>query len=704
MCHPNSHIAYELTLPKNARVMAWCTLAPEAWPRNRGGVEFEIQVRASGFDRSERRVINARWWFNRRWHALNLKAPLDGAARVVFATRIPEGGSADYAWALWGDPCIEFPRSLSTVVSAVRTALSSWGIRGLWYRAVLALKGDLYSLWVREHEPSREALRAQREWSLRHSRLFSLITLVPAPATWRARETATSVFSQSYPSWEWILVANDDSLDDVRKAVGRFGDDRRVHLVGVAPGSSRAEAWNVALGEASGEFAALVDEGDQLAPAALYEMANALERSPGCDLLYSDEDLVGARRFARHGPRFKPDWSPDLLLASNYIGRLALMRVGVVKEVDGFREGYDGSEEWDLYLRLSRRRARIQRVPRCLYHRQTPVNPDADAGEKAVIRDHWEALGKSGTLSKSVGGWRLLWPADCTSRVSVVIPNRNAAAVLRQCLRGLLQETSYPSLEVVIVENHSTEPEVFELYRSLERDARVRLVTFDHPFNFSAACNVGAAAATGDLLLFLNNDVEVIEPDWLQELVRWVQLPDVGAVGAKLLYPNRTIQHAGVVFGLGLVGHIFSRAAESLSGPFGSTESYRNFLAVTGACQMIRREVFQRLGGFDERFRISFSDVVLCLEAWKAGYRVVYTPYARLVHHESYTRRREDCPEDLHLMVRYLAANGFVEDPYFHPELNATSPMPIVRLPVDPSPHQVVHDYMERVISMAAAR
>ena len=192
------------------------------------------------------------------------------------------------------------------------------------------------------------------------------------------------------------------------------------------------------------------------------------------------------------------------------------------------------------------------------------------------------------------------------------------------------------------------------MYRRLERDACARIVPFDRAFNFSAACNSGASAATGELLLFLNNDIEIIEDDWLEELVRWAQRPHVGVVGAKLLYPDRTIQHAGVVFGLGLVGHIFARARENESGLFGSAESYRNYLAVTGACQMIRRDVFRQLGGFDERFRLSFSDVVLCLEAWKAGYRVVYTPYARLVHHESYTRKREDSPEDLERLVRYV--------------------------------------------------
>jgi GT2 family glycosyltransferase len=288
--------------------------------------------------------------------------------------------------------------------------------------------------------------------------------------------------------------------------------------------------------------------------------------------------------------------------------------------------------------------------------------------------------------------------------VTIVIPNRNAAAVLTKCVHGLLHETGYPHREIVIVDNGSAEPAVLELYRDLERDNRATIVPFDRPFNFSAACNAGAAAGRGDLLLFLNNDIEIIDAGWLEELVRWAQLPHVGVVGAKLLYPDRSIQHAGIVFGLGLVGHIFSRAPEGASGIFGSCEWYRNYLAVTGACQMMRREVFDRLGGYDERFRLSFSDVVLCLEAWKAGYRVVYTPYARLVHHESYTRRRADRAEDQELLVQYLETSGFFEDPFFHPELNAKSPAPALRPPFDPAPDQVARDYMARILSMAAAR
>ena len=696
-CHSNSRVSYDVTLPVNASVVSWCALAPEA--ANGGGVEFEIHVRAQGLESSARRLVELRrGWRHRRWHSLSVRTPSAGPARVVLTTRVAGGG--DRVGALWGDPGIQVPRSVAGLASALRTAIAAWGVRGLWNRSFLANGDRLYGLWVREHKPSRELLRAQRRESSSRTRTFTLITSIVEPTAWSPRRVAESVVAQSYPRWEWILVAADDERDQVREAVGWLKHDRRVRILGVPSNSTRADAWNAGLREAHGEFAALLDQHDVLAPTALYEMADALDAAPDCDLVYSDEDLIGRRR--RHDPQFKPDWSPQLLLANNFVGRMAFVRVNAANVVGRFRNGFEGAEEWDLFLRLSRQTGRIRRVPSCLYHRDETNVSDISEHGKVTVRDHGRELGLDVEVVMAAGSCRLVWPVRGNPVVSVVIPSRDAAAVLKKCVAGLLHGTNYPSREVVIVDNGSTEQEVFDLYRSLQRDGSGTIVPFSGPFNFSAACNAGAAAARGDLLLFLNNDIEVIQADWLEELVRWAQLPDVGIVGAKLLYPDRTVQHAGIVFGLGLVGHIFSRAAEGTTGLFGSAECYRNYLAVTGACQMMRRDVFRKLGGYDERFRLSFSDVVLCMEAWKAGLRVVYTPYARLVHHESYTRKREDWPQDLELLVRYLKASGFDEDPYFHPELNPKSSVPALRPPFDPTPRQAVHEYIDRVLASAA--
>jgi GT2 family glycosyltransferase len=702
MCRPNSHAVYDVTLPEDASVVSSCALAPEVWNRDVGGVEFEISVRTQGHESSVRRVLDPRRRRDRRWKGLRVRAAGAGPARIVLSTRTIASGPGEPAAALWGDPCVQAPRSMTSFVSTVRTTLSNWGIRGLWYRT-LAKSDDLYPLWVRENTPSRKVLGEQRLWSRNRAKTLSLVTFIAEANAWVSQRTAISVLRQSYPHWEWILVATEDSIDRVSEAIDRLKRDRRVRILGVPSRSTRAEAWNAAWREARGEFAALLDQHDALSPSALYEIAGALERTPDSDVLYSDEDRLSRRGSLRHEPHFKPDWSPDLLLACNYIGRMAMIRVAAAAAVGGFRNGYDGAEEWDLFLRLSRAATRFRRVPSCLYHRVEAELPCARGREEAAIADHCGQLGLDVAVSQSAGDYRVVWPVHGEPTVSIIIPNRDAAAVITQCVNGLLHGTSYPRRELVIVDNGSTEPEVLEMYRSLERQGCAVIVPFDRPFNFSAACNAGAAAARGDLLLFLNNDIEIVHPDWLDELVRWSQLPDVGIVGAKLLYPDRTIQHAGVVFGLGLVGHIFSRAPDGVSGVFGSSQSYRNYLAVTGACQMIRRDVFRRLEGYDERFRLSFSDVVLCMKAWKSGYRVVFTPHARLIHHESYTRKREDWPQDLELLVRYLDTSGFVEDPYFHPELNPKSAVPALRPPFDPTSRQVVGEYIERVRSAEMA-
>jgi GT2 family glycosyltransferase len=695
-CRAGSRVTYDVTLPSNASVAAWCALDPVHADRRGVAVEFEIRVKSTQAEASARCAIASDT--PPRWRLLSTRALAAGPARIELVTRIVDRGSSGELKALWGDPAIRAPRTLANLTSAIRAVVSQQGLRGVWHKALTSNDDRLYSLWVREHEPSKSELRAQREWSAGRARLFTLITVVPDPAGWQPDRTIPSVLEQTYPRWEWILLTSMASTADLERSAARVTRDPRIRLLGVDSRSPRADAWNDALRASRGEFACLLGERDALSASALYDMARALEASPAADVLYSDEDRLASGTLQRCNPRFKPDWSPDLLLSENYIGRLAMIRVATAKAAGEFQD-----TEWELFLRLSRLGAVFQRVPRCLYHADQKIS--ARAGENIadpILRSHLEGLGLHARAGSTNKVSRLSWDVEGRPIVSIVIPNRNAATVLGKCLAGLTEQTGYPHREVIVVDNGSTDADVLELYDSLERRGLGRIVRFDRPFNFSAACNAGAAAARGDLLLFLNNDIEVIEPDWLEELIRWAQRPAIGIVGAQLLYPDRRIQHAGVVFGIGLVGHIFAGAAPSVTGVFGSPESYRNYLAVTGACQMMRRNVFERLGGYDERFRLSFSDVVFCMEAWKAGLRVVYTPHARLVHHESYTRKREDSPEDMELLARYLKKTGFVEDPYFHPELDGRSPVPAVRPPLDPMPRQIISDYVDRVLAAAA--
>ena len=692
VCSPNSKVAFDVVLPANATIVASVAVGPSG-SLPRCGVVFEIQVRAQDIESVARvRVVpNER---RQRWRRLRVRGPREGPARITLTmTAHADDLSAS---AMWGAPRIEWPRTTAQAVSGLRAAVANWGIRGAWHR-VTSTPDQLYSLWVRETADDRSKWQLQRDWSRAQLDTFSLITCVSA-FDWPVSRTAKSLVAQSYPHWEWILVGTQTSLDEGRTTLERLIQDSRVRVQRVPDGATRADAWNGAIREARGRFVALLGTKDTLSPSALYEMARLLERAPDCDVAYSDEDRLPRSGSRRHGPQFKPDWSPDLLLAGNYVGRMTVLRRERVLAVGGFRGLYEGAEEWDLLLRLSRGAPRIQRVPRCLYHRNETRTETSSPGDTAALEDHCRELGITASVSRAGDGYRVVWPLPNSPLVSIIIPNRNAAAVIAPCVSGVLDATQYSHRELIVVDNSSTDSEVLSLYRSIEERGG-RIIPFRQPFNFSAACNAGAGAASGDLLLFLNNDVEVIEPDWLEELVRWALRPEVGIVGAKLLYPDRTIQHAGVVFGIGLVGHIFSRGDEGTVGLFGSPNRYRNYLGVTGACHMMRRDVFRQLGGYNQRYQLSFSDIVLCMEAWRAGYRVVYTPHARLVHHESYTRKREDWSGDLRLLVQYLDDSGFVEDPYFHPELDPTSTIPAVRPPFGPSPSQAVREYMDRVLA-----
>lgn len=695
---PGTRIAYEVHLPAGSRVGAWCAVTARDADRDPGLVKFEIAVRTPTSEVSARCVLAPRSSSRDGWRLLRLTVPGCGPARILFSATPAGTVDADSVSILWGDPFLDTPRPLTELLSYARAALSGGSLRSLWRRAAPGDVERSYAGWVARTEPSARDLAAQRMTSDTRSRTFSIVTVVSGSHRGLADDTIASVLGQTHTAWEWIVVSPNATIN-----APHLTSDGRIRIV-AGPAASESDTLITAFAAARGEFALLLGPSDTLSASALFEIASALERRPDLDVVYSDEDFLADATGERHRPRFKPDWSPDRLLSGNYVGRLAAMRISTVVAAGGWA-GPAASGEWELWLRLSRAGAHFGRIPRCLYHRRSGegepaiATPEADA----ILRGHFSALGLTASSTPSAAGPRPTWTVQGSPLVSVVIPNRNAATVLRQCVTGLLERTRHDHLELIVVDNGSTESEALDLYHTLESGGRTRIVTFDRPFNFSAACNAGAGAASGDLLLFLNNDVEVMDPEWLDELIRWAQRSEVGVVGAQLLYPDRLIQHAGVVFGLGLVGHIFARAAEGTSSLFGSPASYRNYSAVTGACHMMRRDVFDRLGGYDERFRLSFSDVVFCMEAWRAGYRVVYTPYARLIHHESYTRERQDSQDDIAMLARYLEDRGFVEDPFFHPELDPTSPVPALRPRSQPAPQQVVADAVTRALSATRA-
>jgi glycosyltransferase involved in cell wall biosynthesis/GT2 family glycosyltransferase len=468
-----------------------------------------------------------------------------------------------------------------------------------------------------------------------------------------------SVRSQSSPDWTLSLLAVRPISRRLRRRLDRYARaDSRIRL-------AAGVRWLP--DGAAGEYVCLVNLQDPLAPEfvdAIGEQADAESRP---DIVYFDEDRLSPDGATRTNPWFKPDWSPELMTSVNLLQHAAIRRPLALAP-----GALDLACIDEFERRCAEGAARIAHVARVLYHRRGSPR-DRQRGTAPAPR-------------RGPGG-----------RISVVIPSRDRADLLERCLRSILDRSTYPDLEVIVVDTGSTAAQTLAVYRALEGDSRVR-VLFDaaQPFNYSRASNLGAAAATGSLLLFLNNDTEALEPDWLEEMATWVSVAGVGAVGAKLLRPSGTIQHAGIVMGLGGHGsHIFEDCDESEDGPFGSANWVRNYQAVTGACLMTRRELFDRLGGFDEIYQLCYSDIDFCLRLGDAGYRVVYAPNARVRHHEGASRGYRVPPSDVMRASCQMIRRVGGGDPYFNPNLSYEHRRPALRGRGEPTPAAQVVRVME---------
>jgi GT2 family glycosyltransferase len=577
--------------------------------------------------------------------------------------------------------------------------LGSLGCR--WISGVDRQDWRAYQTWRARHAPSPVDLERQRQTSASfpHRSLISIISPIyntPAPALHAMLE---SVLAQSYPHWELCLVdgasttsAVPDLLNDYARRDARMRVRRLTSNIGIAGNS------NVALEMAQGKFLALLDPNDVLEPHALFAVAEALNLHPETDIVYSDHDVLTADGQATSHPTFKPSWSPETMLSANYLTYLTVVRTDLVREAGGFAPDADGAQDWDLFLRVCEKTSRIVHLPLVLYHQRSSVDstargirakPEVPQPALHIIERH---LARQGLINPRArfdtsGFIRVQWTHDRGRLVSIIVPSRGANALLKRCLQSILARTAYPCLEILVVNNGPQPPAAFDYYERTTRDPRVRVVHDERPFNYSAANNLGARRAKGDLLLFLNNDTEVMAPDWLDELAMWAARPEVGLVGAKLLFPDGRIQHAGVVLGLtGFAGHLFGGGLEGQESCFGWAEWYRNFLSVTAACVLMRRDVFERLGGFDEEFTLCGSDVDLGLRAHELGYRVVYNPFARLRHHESATHRGAIPSPDFKISLKRYRPWLERGDPYFNTNLSYWQTVPTLRRPDELDP------------------
>jgi glycosyltransferase involved in cell wall biosynthesis len=534
-----------------------------------------------------------------------------------------------------------------------------------------------YEEWIRAYDqPTEEGLRIQagEAAALPRQPLFSVLMPVYNPPLEALDKAIRSVRAQTYARWE-LCIADDASPDaGVRALIERHrSEEPRIKAAFRPRNGHICAASNSALELATGDYVTLLDHDDALAPNALYEFARVIAESPDVDFLYSDEDKIDEddRRFE---PYFKPDFLPDLFLAQNYTSHLSAYRASIVRDVGGFREGFEGSQDWDLALRVFERTdtTRIRHIPRVLYHwRAIPGSTALMLSEKnypleaarRALEDHFSRRGLRVELSPVPGDhWRVRYPLPAQPPlVSLVIPTRNALALLERCVGSILEKTTYPRFEVLVVDNGSDDPPTLRYLESLQQQwggfpgvssgaapARtVRVLRYDRPFNYSAINNHAVREARGAVVGLLNNDLEVITPGWLDEMVSQALRPGIGCVGAMLYYPNDTIQHAGSIIGLGgVAGHAFLAFPRGTEGRFNRARLVQNYSAVTAACLVVRKAVYDQVGGLDEvDLAVAFNDVDFCLKVREAGYQNLWTPFAEFYHHESASRGTDDTPE-----------------------------------------------------------
>ncbi len=527
-----------------------------------------------------------------------------------------------------------------------------------------------YGPWYEEHRAKPEELERQRKQSLAWENfsggeesacVFSIaVPVFRTPAKFLC-EMIESVRSQSFPFWELCLANADPEDREVAEILERYcREDRRIRVKNLKENKGISENTNAALAMARGEFVGLLDHDDLLAPDALYEMAARLEKDEGIDVFYTDEDKVTTDLSEHFQPHLKPDFNLDLLRSNNYICHFFVVRREIAESIGGFRPEFNGAQDYDFIFRCTEQAEKIVHIPRILYHwrvhsASTADNPASkmyayEAGKRA-IEGNLERSGVRGVVSlrQDYGFYDVHYPVEGEPLVSILIPNKDQKETLMHCIRSVLETSTWKNLEILIIENNSEREETFACYRELEKDPRIRILTYPgKTFNYSAINNFGVQQAKGEYLLFLNNDIEVITPDWIEQMLGNCQRPEVGIVGAKLYYPDNTIQHAGIIIGIGgIAGHAFLGLARAKSGYLHKASLQMDYSAVTAACMMMKAEAFRKAGGFEEKLTVAFNDVDLCLRTVEQGWLVVYDPHVEMYHYESKSRGAEDSEEKL---------------------------------------------------------
>lgn len=547
-----------------------------------------------------------------------------------------------------------------------------------------------YIDWFKPNELFDKQVAEQRKHKFKNNPKISIVVPMYNTPKNFFEELVDSCIRQSYTNWELCLA--DGSPEENKELRKIYSKDERIKYKFLGKNEGISGNTNEALKMVTGDYIALLDHDDLLSDYALYFVVECINNHPDVEFMYSDEDKINEKG-DRYDAYFKPDFAPDTLRCQNYICHFSIFKKELMDKLEGFRSKYDGAQDYDIFLRMSEitEPSKIRHIPRILYHwrvhSESTAKLDSNAKNYAfdngvvAIQDHIDRLGLKGKVTPGeVGGtYRTDYEVIGNPKVSIIIPNKDGKDILEVCIKSLLEKTTYTNYEIVIVENNSTSKEIFKFYKELEKNEKIKVVKYPETgFNYPAIINYGVKNSDGEYVVQLNNDTELITPNWLELMLGFCQRKDVGGVGVKLYYPDDTIQHAGIIVGLGgVAGHRFKEVPKGGHGYFAKESMIENLSAVTAACIMNPRSVYEEVGYMDEGFAVAFNDVDFCLKIREKGYLIVYNPFVEFKHYESKSRGAENTPEKIKRFQGEIARfkerwQDFLDegDPYYNINLS----------------------------------
>lgn len=547
---------------------------------------------------------------------------------------------------------------------------------------------NLYQIWIQNNEPTKEELEQQRNTKFEINPKISIITPMYNTPVDFFEELVDCLINQTYSNWELCLADGSPEINEKLEKV--YKKDERIKYKFIGENKGIAGNTNEALSLVTGDFVALMDHDDLLPKFSLFEIVKCINENPDVEFIYTDEDKFEKLGGKRYDPYFKSDFAPDTFRANNFICHFSVFKKELMDRLGGFRSKYDGAQDYDILLRMSEETDKIVHISKILYHWRVHALSTAKSGGTAkpyayeagikAVQDHIDRIGLNGEVvsGNTLGTYKVNYKVNGNPKVSILIPNKDYISTLKVCLNSIRKLTTYENYEIIIIENNSVEKETFDYYKKIDGTDKIKVIYYpEKMFNYSGIINFGVRNSTGDYIVQLNNDTELLTPNWLEEMLGFAQREDVGAVGVELFYPDNTIQHAGIVIGIGgVAGHVFKNLPKGIHGYFSKDAMIQNLSAVTAACIMTSRAIYDEVGFMDEKFKVAFNDVDFCLKIRKLGKLIVYNPFVQFKHYESKSRGFEDSPEKkarfqgevdrFHECWQEVLDAG---DPYYNPNL-----------------------------------